>query len=366
MSCALTLKDAGIEFLMITDTLGGRICYNAEEKVNFGAYFVMANYRRAKRLVKRETYINPLSVVFHNSPNDYFSTLSLHSIKRLPQLLKFVRVIRKFYKHYEPYKDQCTRIPQAEALRQDPYMDRLFTQTAENFVKENGIEKVAHDYLSKFSYACTGVAMDRLTALDFLNVSLGIALPIHRFSFDEKGMESTLGEKRLLRDTVTQVERVGEGWRLTTEKGQVVAADVLVMATPAAVTQKLIGHPDKIREACKLFVYHVKARLKPKFATHEMNVFPPESEIIFTALQDDKSYLIYTREKSEPLLLDVCDSYTLISMRSWEKAMYVCGEGYMDQTPEKNLIVAGDHNGLGLEPTAVSGVFAANTIITGN
>jgi hypothetical protein len=362
LTCALTLLDAGVDFRIVSETLGGRICYNAEEKVNFGAYFIMANYRRAKRLVRRETWINPLNVVFHNSAEQYFSTLSLHSLRRLPGLLRFARVMRRFYKHYEPYKERCTVVPQEQALREDPYMGRLFAQTAESFVRENRLEAVAHDYLSKFSYACTGVRMDRLTALDFLNVCLGITLPIHRFSFDEPAMERTLGG-RLVRDSVTAVERAGQGWRLVTGRGSVLEADTLVLATPAAVTQRLTGRPDKIRQTCQLYVYHVHAKLKPKFATHEMNVFPFESEIIFTARQDDGSYLVYTREEDEGLLRDVCAEYSLISMKAWQKAMYVFGEGYMEQTPEPGLLIAGDHNGLGLEPTAVSGVFAANRIL---
>jgi uncharacterized FAD-dependent dehydrogenase len=49
---------------------------------------------------------------------------------------------------------------------------------------------------------------------------------------------------------------------------------------------------------------------------------------------------------------------------SWEKAMYVQGSAYLEQEFKKNLFIAGDHNGLGLEPAAISGIFAANKIIS--
>jgi uncharacterized FAD-dependent dehydrogenase len=47
----------------------------------------------------------------------------------------------------------------------------------------------------------------------------------------------------------------------------------------------------------------------------------------------------------------------------WEKAMYVQGKAFMEQQYGEDIYVAGDHNGLGLEPAAISGIFAANQII---
>lgn len=43
--------------------------------------------------------------------------------------------------------------------------------------------------------------------------------------------------------------------------------------------------------------------------------------------------------------------------------MYVQGAAFMEQQYGAGLYVAGDHNGLGLEPAAISGIFAANQII---
>ncbi len=59
----------------------------------------------------------------------------------------------------------------------------------------------------------------------------------------------------------------------------------------------------------------------------------------------------------------VCSSSKIIGMKGWDKAMYVYGDAYMEQTYGERLYIAGDHNGLGLEPTALSGVYAANMIV---
>jgi hypothetical protein len=83
---------------------------------------------------------------------------------------------------------------------------------------------------------------------------------------------------------------------------------------------------------------------------------------MLTAKQFDGTYLIYGREKDIDLN-QVCDRFDVLSMVTWEKAMYVFGKAYLEQQYDDGLFVAGDHNGLGLEPTAISGIYAANRVI---
>ena len=73
---------------------------------------------------------------------------------------------------------------QREAMERDPWIGQLFTQSASELIAQHRLETVAEELVSKFSYACTGVSLDRITALDFLNVSQGLVVPIHRFRFD--------------------------------------------------------------------------------------------------------------------------------------------------------------------------------------
>jgi len=362
MSCALRLKEAGHDFTLLTDVLGGRICYSEQEQVNFGAYFVMANYNNAKKLVTKRTWINPFSVTFHNSETDIFNTISWRSVKRLPQLLKFYLAMRTFIRHYDVYKQNCQVMPQREAMAHDPYILDLFNKPAADFIRDHGFEDAAYDYISKFSYACTGVDMENISALDMMNCCMGLVIPIHRFSFDRASMEQRL-DKRVHYGSVTSVAQVDGLYVVTTEEGKEYTAENLVLATPAVVTTQLLGLKQPLRQTCRLYVYHIHATLKDKFTQKEMNVFPFVSKIIFTAIMDDGSYLVYTREEDEKLLNLVCKSYKLISMRAWDKAMYVYGQAYVEQQYAERLWVAGDHNGLGLEPTAISGVYAANQIL---
>jgi hypothetical protein len=360
MSCALKLLEAGNDFTLISPGLGGRMMYSPEERVNYGAYFVMKSYAHAKKLIKEEALVNPLHACFHNSETEYFPVLSTHTLTMLPEFVRFFFAMQEFSRHYEPYKKRCLVMTQKKALEADPYMAALFRKPASQFIKEKHYEKVAADYISKFAFACTGVSTDRITALDFLNVSMGILVPIHKFSFDEKGMIRKLGE-HYINDKIVKIDSQAGSHVLTGQTGKKYTADTVVVATPASVTKELLGLKE-IREACKLYVFHVKAKLKGVFSQYELNLFPPTSDLILTAQQYDGSYLIYGCKKDIDLNR-VCEEYTLLRTVDWEKAMYVQGRAYMEQQLGKTIYIAGDHNGLGLEPAAISGIYAANQIL---
>jgi Protoporphyrinogen oxidase len=360
LSCAFRLMEAGEEFTLISENLGGRICYSPVSKVNYGAYFVMSSYTHAKKLVTEEALINPLHACFHNSPEEHFGVLSGHTLTLLPEFIRFFAAMQEFSRHYEAYKKRCLTQPQKEALAADPYMADLFVKPAAQFIHEKRLDKVAADYIGNFAYACTGVSTEHITALDFLNVSMGILVPIHKFSFSEDGTASRLGA-HYVKETVTKIEQKTGSYTVTVKSGEQYEAEQIVVATPASVTQQLLKLPE-IREACQLYVFHVQATLKGILGGYELNLFPSTSPLILTARQEDGTYLIYATEK-EYDLSQVCEKYTLLRTVAWEKAMYVQGRAFMEQQIGDSLFIAGDHNGLGLEPTAISGLYAANQIL---
>lgn len=360
MSCALKLLEANQDFALVTEALGGRILYSESTRVNYGAYFVMRNYIHAKKLLARETLLLPTDACFHNSSLERFGLLSLHTLLRLPELLRFYLAMREFTAHYEPYKQRCQAIPQKTAMAADPYIARLFSLPATEFIQEKNFAQAAEDYISKFAYACTGVSPAQLTALDFMNVCQGMVTPIHCFSFDRQSVSEKLGS-RLVFDAITGLESQDGGYLLTSKSGKVYQARNVVIATPAAVTQRLLNLPE-IRQASQLYVWHVKAQLKPIYARFDMNLFPYTSKFMLTAKQLDGTYLIYSREQDVDLY-QICENYELLKKVTWEKAMYVQGQAYLEQQYGDGLFVAGDHNGLGLEPAAISGIYAANQIV---
>ncbi|HVJ04919.1 MAG TPA: NAD(P)-binding protein [Candidatus Saccharimonadales bacterium] len=360
MSCALALQKAKRDFLLITENLGGRIFYSDSTKVNFGAYFVMQNYHHAQELVTRESRINALDCLFVDEDLRSFSPLSLRLLGLLPELLRLVKELRAFGVHYERYKDNCLTRSQREALEADPYMAELFQRSASSFISEKKIERVVAATGCKFVYACTGVGVDRINALDFLNVCMGMLIPIYKFHFDALAISDQFAGSLEI-DSVSGLDNTNEQIVLRTRSGKKHGADFLVLATPAAVTQQLLCIPE-IRHSCKLYTHHVKAKLRDKYAKYKTICFTPGSEVVAIARQDNGTYLIYTTEKNTDLN-QVCESYSALKVVPWERAMYVDGSAYLEQQYDSNIFVAGDHNGLGLEPAAISGIYAANQVL---
>jgi glycine/D-amino acid oxidase-like deaminating enzyme len=360
ISCAMRLLEAGQDFLLITEDLGGRIKYAQDSKVNFGAYFVMSNYANARQVLTTGDWLNPLDACFHLSTTKRYAVLSSHTLGLLPELLRFYRTMWEFSRHYRPYKQHCLVMPQKAALESDPYMVEIFSMPAPQFVRAKKFERAAAEYLSEFAYACTGASMEQLTALDFLTASQGMVLPIYKIVFNAEAMAQKLG-RHLAYDSILRIESQAGEHTLTGKSRQVYQAEKIVVATPAAVTQQLLGLKE-IRAASQLHVFHVNARLKPEFRRHSLNMLPYSSEIMLTLKQHDGTYLVYSRTK-EVDLHKVCEQFDLLASMHWEKAMYVHGAAYLEQQYGNDVYIAGDHNGLGLEPAAISGIFAANQIL---
>lgn len=361
LTCVRRLLGHGVDAVAVTDSVGGRLAYHPQERVNYGAYFVMSNYRHASRLVRRVRRINPLSVTFHDPDGRAFRTLSGRSARRLPGLALFGAHMARFWRHYEPYKRACEVTSQRHAMELDPFIGGLFTRSARRWIDANGLDGVAADLIGKFAYACTGAGLDDLSALDLLNVAQGLLLPIHTFSFDADAHARRLGE-RLLLDEAVELGGGDDGpHEVRCASGRVVVARNVVLATPTTVTAELLG-VGPVRRPSSLYVRHVTGQLRSRYAATDLNVFEPGSPFVTVAIQDDGSFLVYTT-RPEATLDQLFVEHTVIGARSWPQALFVGDGGYLEQQYGDRIYVAGDHNGLGLEPAAISGVWAANQIL---
>ena len=122
----------------------------------------------------------------------------------MPQFLKFIKALLEFKGHYEIYKERCLHLPQKEVLADNLYLYRLFYLPAAEYIKEKKIERVTADYVSKFAYACTGADINTISAFDFLNVCLGLVLPIYQLKFSKEDIINKIGNN-LIFDSITNI-----------------------------------------------------------------------------------------------------------------------------------------------------------------
>jgi hypothetical protein len=361
MSCALHLTQHSVTHKLITDQLGGRIQYDRDLHANFGAFFVMESYKWAQEVVQRDVRLDPTDTSFVQPDGSVIAAKSFRMALLLPQMFKVARVIDKFSKHYESFKTRCLTMPFHVAASSDPFISRLVSLPAKQFAKEAGIERAIATIVGNFVYSCTGVGVADINTLDFLNVCLALRQPIYKFIFDLPGMESRLNNS-LVYDSIDSLQRDGNVSTLKMRSGVTYEADILVLATPASVTQRLLGIPE-IRRVSKVYTYYLEGKVKQKFTHTGTNVFHQGYDIIATTKMAGNTLMLYTC-KPKTDFSEVCESSRVLKMVPFEKAMYVSGNVLLAQDYAANILIAGDHNGLGLEPTAISGIYAANRIVS--
>lgn len=363
MSCALKLKEAGRDVAIVTDELGGRVCYKDEYKSNFGAVFYMENYTNAKKLLDEADLMSADlgQLMLHSTPEKVFKGNSPTMAKSLPQMAKFGLFMKtKFMPEYDAYKKDCETIPVVEAMERHPEIKRYFFMKADEVIKELGIDAIADDFISKFAYACTGSRIDQLNALDFLNVTQGVIIDKFNFTFDGQAFTGKLDGKVVI-DTVVGIERAEDGeWRVLRKEGEALTCKYLVVATPGLVTQKLLDI-NEVRQPTRLISHLVEGTPKPEIAKAAAHYFSDQFDIIAINARPDGRFNVYSRAEVD--LNEYFENPTVAYFRDWPQSLFTYGEIVQKQDWDENLWIAGDINGLGLEPAAISGVYAANRIL---
>lgn len=389
MNCALDLQKAGHEYLLIADYMGGRIFNDTDRHMNYGAVFYFGSYRtmlsKERGILKPTVDVVPgLTAAACNPDADtQYAALSLKTFGDLPSLWRYMKWMRsEFLPRYEAFKKNCETMEVSAALAEDPLIDRLFHETAKEFIARMGFGPICNDLVSMFAHACTGTPPEKLMAIDYLNTvqpltmklpSMKLVMELKRFDFDADAMTERLSQgsgQVLLGVKVTKVERAGGGWRVTTDSGEVRTAKNLVMATPLDVTADLLKPvPDVpeifVRKNCVLYAYLLNGTIRPHYAKHLVHIFNEKTPIIFIAKREEGCYEIFTEVDFEQdgRMEKYFEEYEIVGKKAWPKAMFTGPTEPVPQNLAPGLIMAGDANGLGMEPAAISGVYAANKIL---
>ncbi|UWG98756.1 NAD(P)-binding protein [Dehalobacter sp. DCM] len=375
MSCAYGLRKENSAYTLICDRMGGRIMYDPKLDMNYGAVFYFGNYHHmlGSGILTPGPDVLPSLRQGCCHPDDHtqFAALSAHTLGHAGSLLKFQRYMKKkFLPHYEKFKKECETREVASVLKDDPFMSDLFYKTADKMIAEVGFQKIADDLVSQFAHGCTGTPIKKLSALDYLNCVQALVMDLKRFRFEADRITRELSEKngKVVFDMVNTVEKIEGGWRVSTANGNSFTAKYLVMATPADVTRDLLGtvkevEPLKIRNASVLHAYLIKGEMKARYRKHIVHIFNDAIPIIFTARKRPGIYEIFTEIPFEKHFDTYFDGWEVLGHKYFEHALFTNPNLVLPQNLAPGLIMAGDHNGLGMEPAAISGVYAANKIL---
>ena len=160
--------------------------------------------------------------------------------------------------------------------------------------------------------------------------------------------------------TVEQVHQTKGVWHVKTADGEDLTCENLVVATTATVTQKLLDIP-QIRQPTMLVSYLVKATPNADIAKSGAHYYGDVFDVIAIGKRPDGLYNVYTRKEID--LGDFFTEYDVLEYKVWPCALYTYGDTVLKQDWADHCWIAGDMNGLGLEPACISGIYAANRIL---
>ena len=388
MNCCLELQKANREYLLVSPNIGGHICNDEQRHMNYGAVFYFGTYKYmlASGLLKGTVDVLPkLSMgQCHHDNGKSYEPVSATTVADAPSLFSYMRWMRDtFIPRYAAFKDNCCTMEVSAALEKDPIIKELYTESAEHFIERMKFGPICHDLISMFAHACTGTKIRDLTALDYLNTvqpltmkiigvpPLNLLFDLKRFDFDSEGVKARLaqGSGEVLIGEAASVAKADGSWVVRVD-GDMLTCENLVMATPAHITAQLLAEgadvpPLDIRKASQLTGYLIRGKARPGYAEHTVHLFDDTIPIIYIAKRLDSDYEIFTEVDFEEgnKFDQYFESWEVLGKKYWEYALYTAAHEALPQNLAPGLIMAGDVNGLGMEPAAISGIYAANKIL---
>lgn len=369
ITCALKLQEAGVRYTVVSPDIGGRIVHEADTGMNYGAVFYMQGYTYAKQILAPAQKVLPsyFDLECHRTLGRGYGVASGPILGSAGQLLHFMGYLKNtFGPHYAAYKKACETTEVSQAIAADPYIDGLFRMTADEFIQREKFPKVAQALVSQFVHACTGASIHTLNALDYLVCAMGLVDTAMRFSFDPDETKRQLqagGEVLVAKAEAVQRDDRSGKWIVACSDGSTLQAPNLVMAADAHETRRLIAPivgDYEIRECSELHAYRVVGKVKDDYAHHALHLFDESIPLIEIGKHDDGSYEVFT---CTPMDMGVFfDEFEVTRRVDWPHALYTHPSIVLDQCLGNGLYRCGDHNALGLEPSAISGVFVANKI----
>ena len=271
------------------------------------------------------------------------------------QTLKLLSLVIKFKKKYERFNRLCLVKSQKEMIESDNYFRSLYFQNAEKFVNNHDLKTIADEFLSEGTYMCSFQPLNKISAFDFLRLCSALVIPAYEFEFLKNKLIDHFSDKILI-DSVKSVKDK----TIKTKSGRTFKGDNLIIATPPQVSKRLLGL-EKIKSPVNSFVIHVKGNLKE--ASGQFELFPSSSNVVFIRKQEDGSFIFYSKTKNINLK-KYFEKPKIIAVKEWKPAFHMASNVLWDADIGNDVFLIGDHNLIGLEESFITGLYAANKIIS--
>jgi glycine/D-amino acid oxidase-like deaminating enzyme len=366
LACARRLDEAGCDFRLISDRLGGRMYAGPAPLQNFGATYINADYRHLRGLVHASRRLRRRDACYA----DGTSYLPLHHPRILGNgraLCRLLSCLVEFRRHFNRFRAGCLQACQVEVLRQHPHLDRLVKQPALEFIEEHGLERLSPLCLDPVVSATVFAAADQINAFYFLASLLPAVVPTYLADFSGT-LEAITGHfrNRILIERVVTAEISPRGtFRVSTTRRDLEARR-LVVATPAHNTREFLPEFHVPQEhgllQIAMFALHVRGYRHPRFNSRSIVYMKPgDAATALLAIRPDLD-LVFAHTADPDLSLHY-QEYAVVDRVHWKTAVQLARHSWRPLEPRPGLFTIGDYNICGLEDSYLTGLYAANRIL---
>jgi hypothetical protein len=359
LACARSLIESGEDFLIVSEDIGGRILTSEDGNVNYGAFFVCSDYYHMLKYAKLKSRIRLRDFCFHEKDKTYV-LFGPGLMKYLAQFMKVLRLLHKFRKAFRRLRINCETISQKEAIEKDSFLHELFMQNATDFIKKNNIESGTDRYLSKGLYSTTFSSIHEMNAFSYLEFIIPLITPIYNFKFEKEKMIQPFKDNIMI-GCVDYLTYKNKQYKLNINKNSIQSKNI-VLATQIDWSKRFAG-VKKTNLPIDTHMLHVRGSPKDIISRKDYQLFGPPSNVQAIANLKDGTFLFYYKNK-QPSLNRFFYNPQIIAKKHWNPVGTINGHYLVESYRGNNMYLIGDFNLAGLEEAYISGVYAANKIIS--
>lgn len=357
LACARKLHENNKEFLVISENIGGKCGEYSKGGISYGALFINnKTHPHVWKYVKPVKKVSFYSYLFYNEQYKSYS-IYRQFFSHPIQGLKILLYTKKFLRKYKKFHKRCETMSQAQAIKSDPFLLKVYNQTVKEFITELKLK----NFELAITQGTTSFFLTPIEQQDMFNATFPFLFMImfgHEFIFLIDEFIKDI-RKKIYKDTIIQIKKGKNFYTLQSKKRTLYAKNVVV-ATPPSVSKKLL-HLNKIKKAVKNHIFHI-AGIRHEPNKHDAVFYPPKDQLVVNLVQCDGTYIVYATEE-KPRFENYFSEYKIIRHKFWNPAYHIGTKVLWECEQDKNLYLIGDHNIVCMEDAYITGLYAANQII---
>jgi putative NAD(P)-binding protein len=362
MACGKTLHENGINFILLTKEIGGRMLTSQSHEVNYGASYITSDYTHVMKTMGGREKIKTRDCYFHNGDIP-ISFYRWRTLLELPKLIRLYFIARDFRQRLKCLRKQALSRQQKDILAEDKVLTKYVKIPATEFVKKHKLEYLTETYFGALFNSTGFIEYEKCNTFAYLDNLM--AFFCKTYVADHSRCCHIMIEGWRDRIVISDVKKIYRDdsfiYHVKVENNTYSAKNI-VLALPYKNAIQLYDVP-KPKHNIPIYVLEVKGERNECCQGKNVVFFNPNKNDITILWKQITGTDVIFSKIPEPKLEKYYLNYKIINKVYWETAVVLSGVNWCEQILEEGMYLASDYNVCGLEDAYITGVFAANQII---